>query len=96
MQNIRDMKLLGIFCLEFFQRGQRIVLTRLHFDGRDVVAVADLTLGDQKSYSGKKDVAVQTGKNHSRFGIYLSTNVDESGIIHAEKPNSMQQIREAR
>lgn len=29
-------------------------------------------------------------------GIYLSTNVDESGIIHAEKPNSMQQIREAR
>ena len=48
MQNIRDMKLIGIFRLEFFQRGQRIVLTRLHFDGRDVVAVADLTLGDQK------------------------------------------------
>lgn len=59
MQNIRDMKLIGIFRLEFFQRGQRIVLTRLHFDGRDVVAVADLTLGDQKSISMREDASLR-------------------------------------
>ena len=92
MQNIRDMKLIGIFRLEFFQRGQRKSSFLIFIFLRKSRELGIFL----KSDSGKKDGAVQPGKNHSRFGIYLSTNVDESGIIHAEKPNSMQQIREAR
>ena len=51
MQHIGDMCLFGVFPAEFVKRGKGVILSRFHFDRRNVVSVAYFALDNKEVYT---------------------------------------------